>query len=146
MLRIYLWLWFILLAASLKGQPSSYEEDIRKFLIFNGTTNGSDHAFSRLCMQLSLIHPAIPDSLRHVLRREVFEPEAQRLIILMIPVYKKYFSHEEIRMLIAFYESPAGAKFTGANAALASDLAPVIREWSSLLLRKADNYIVSGGR
>ena len=144
--RFFLCLWFILISASLKGQPASFEEDIIRFLNINGTTNGYDHAFSRLRQQLSELHPAIPDSLQHQLRREVFEPEAQRLILLMIPVYKKHFSHDEIRALIVFYQSPAGVKFAGPNAALANDLAPVIREWSIQLLRKADTFLQSAGR
>lgn len=146
MLRVYFCLLFILISAGLKGQSASYEEDIRKFLYINGTTSGHDHAFSRLFSQLSETHPAIPDSLRSLLRREVFEPEARRLVSLMIPVYKKHFSHDEIRALIAFYESPAGAKFAGSNAALANDLAPVIRDWSFQLLINARAFIQSAQR
>ena len=143
MLRFYFFLWVILFSAELNGQPSAYEEDILKFLQINGTIRGNDLAFSRLYRQLSESHPAIPDSLQQLLHREVFEPEAQRLTLLMIPVYKKHFSHEEIRILIAFYESPAGAKFAGPNAVLANDLVPVIRDWSSQLLLKANVFIQS---
>lgn len=144
MLRFCLCLWFIVISAGLKGQPSSYEEDIRRFLYINGTTSGHDHAFSRLFSQLPEPYAAIPDSLRQLLRRKVFEPEARRLVELMIPVYKKHFSHDEIRALIIFYESPAGVKFAGPNAALANDLAPVLHTWSAHLLHEARSFIESG--
>ena len=44
---------------------------------------------------------------------------------LAVPLYDKYFTAEEIRAMIQFYESPAGRKFTEVQPKMADELVPM---------------------
>ncbi|MDQ3819425.1 MAG: DUF2059 domain-containing protein [Acidobacteriota bacterium] len=48
-----------------------------------------------------------------------FSPE--KLIELNVPIYAKHYTHEEIKQLIAFYESPIGRKVTDVTPLIAKE-------------------------
>lgn len=48
-----------------------------------------------------------------------FSPDA--LIELNVPIYDKHYTHEEIRQLISFYESPLGQKVTNVTPLIAKE-------------------------
>lgn len=48
-----------------------------------------------------------------------FSPE--KLIELNVPIYDKHYTHDEIRQLISFYESPLGRKVTSVTPLLAQE-------------------------
>jgi len=48
-----------------------------------------------------------------------FSPE--KLIELVVPIYDKHYTHDEIRQLISFYESPLGRKVTSVTPLLAQE-------------------------
>lgn len=51
-----------------------------------------------------------------------------RMIKAMIPVYQKYLSLEDIKGIIAFYESPVGKKLAEANTKIAVEIMPIAQQ------------------
>jgi hypothetical protein len=61
------------------------------------------------------------------------EAEQPRLLDMMIPVYVKHLSHEDIKALLQFYESPAGQRFLTAMPLIAQDSFAVLMPWMQQL-------------
>lgn len=51
-----------------------------------------------------------------------------RMIQAMIPVYQKYLSLEDIKGIIAFYESPVGKKLAESNTKIAVEIMPIAQQ------------------
>jgi len=54
-----------------------------------------------------------------------------------IPIYDKHLTHEEIRGLIAFYQTPLGAKLIAKMPAIAQDSMAVGMKWGGEIAQKA---------
>ncbi|HLY98225.1 MAG TPA: DUF2059 domain-containing protein [Candidatus Angelobacter sp.] len=61
--------------------------------------------------------------------------DGQQIINLAVPVYDKHFSHEEIKGLIKFYETPLGQKAISELPRTASELSEAGAQWGDKLGR-----------
>jgi len=59
----------------------------------------------------------------------------QQLLNLFVPAYDKYYTHEEIRGLIEFYETPLGQKMAAVQPKMAGELQEAGRKWGEGLGR-----------
>lgn len=57
------------------------------------------------------------------------EADPQGLIDLIVTIYDKHLSHEDIKGLIAFYEGPLGQKFTKIMPQIADESMSVGQKW-----------------
>ena len=73
---------------------------IISFLDINGTRSSMDKKFQEILLQVS---PQKKDFFQKMLKVE-------RIMELIIPIYDKYFSEDELKQLIEFYQSPLGKK------------------------------------
>ena len=58
---------------------------------------------------------------------------SNQLLGLAVPAYAKYYSHEEIKGLIEFYETPLGRKMISVQPTLMADLQEAGRKWGEQL-------------
>lgn len=58
---------------------------------------------------------------------------SNQLLDLAVPAYAKYYSHEEIKGLIQFYETPLGQKMVFVQPTLMGDLQEAGRKWGEQL-------------
>lgn len=65
-----------------------------------------------------------------IVRDEIIA-EFPQLITNMVPLYAEYYSHEDIKQLIKFYESPAGKRTIEVTPALTVRGAEIGREWGT---------------
>lgn len=61
------------------------------------------------------------------------EKSFNTLIDMLLPVYQKYFTAEDIKELIKFYKSPVGKKYTANAPKLSADSAAVGYEWGAII-------------
>jgi len=57
---------------------------------------------------------------------------AQQIVDLMVPIYDKYFTDEEIKRLIQFYESPLGQKMASVQPELVSESREAGKKWAGI--------------
>jgi hypothetical protein len=65
------------------------------------------------------------------------EVDPQELIEMIVPIYKKHLSHDDIRASIAFYESPAGRHLVANQPAILQDSMAVGQQWGQRLSQRA---------
>lgn len=86
---------------------ASKVEDIRHLLELTGTRDMVNGMKSSMMEQFRRNAPGMPDEM---LTEMMGELKAEDLLESMIPVYSKHFTGEDIKHLIAFYQSPFGKK------------------------------------
>jgi hypothetical protein len=69
--------------------------------------------------------------------------DGQHLLDMAVPIYDKYFSHEEIRGLIQFYGTPLGQKTISVIPQLMGELQEEGRKWGGDLGRESMREVLS---
>ena len=120
------------------------ERDIRRLMDLTGS---SSLAMQMMSEMVKNIKPLITDSLPPGDYREnlvdlffaKFQQKAHpgKLVALAIPVYDRYFSREEIRGLIEFYDTPLGHKAIAVLPQLMADLQTEGRKWGEQIGRES---------
>lgn len=83
--------------------------DIRKLLELTGTREMVDQMKA---MQMDQFRQASPDLPGDMFQEMLNEMRAEDLENALIPIYLKYFTTDDLKRLLAFYESPFGKKVT----------------------------------
>jgi uncharacterized protein len=69
--------------------------------------------------------------------------DLDQLLDLILPVYDKYFSAEEIKALIAFYQTPIGQKTASVLPKLTTESSEIGRKWGEKLGQQAMQEILA---
>lgn len=133
------------LAAGAQAQDmdAAKRADIEKLMQLTGAANlGLQMGEAAANQTLNSIRQAKPDvspRVLEVVRGEVIGLMRERmqgpdgLMGRIIPVYGKYFSHQEIKELIAFYSTPTGAKIITAMPPLMNEAMQLGQQWGMAL-------------
>ncbi len=73
------------------------------------------------------------------------EVDASTLIELVIPIYDKYYTHEDIKGLLEFYTTPLGQKLIKVQPALTADSMAVGRQWGRMMGEKIGQRLIDEG-
>ena len=97
------------------------EADIRKLIEASGSGNLALQMINQIMGPMRQAMPEVPSDFWTQFMEKVNPDE---LMDMVVPIYAKYFTHEEIRQLMAFYQSPLGEKVavTATSAANPSSL------------------------
>ena len=96
-----------LLAEQQKSADPAKLEDIRKLMALTGSQKLGEQVLEQMFQQLKNQLPKVPQSFWLEIRKKV---DINEMLEQMVPVHDKYLTHEEIRELISFYQSPVGRK------------------------------------
>ena len=83
-------------------------EDIRAFLRLTGAARRGIASMDRMIQSYRAVMPQVPEQFWVEFRRDLDE---EAMIELLVPIYAKHLSHEDVRALIEFYRSEAGQRF-----------------------------------
>jgi hypothetical protein len=116
-------------------EPTPKQAAIRKLIEVTGAAQMGQQMADTLMTQLAPAFPSVPAELWKEFA-QMLDPD--EMTDLILPLYDKHFTLEEIQALAAFYESPAGKKFIATMPALMQDSMAVGNEWGQ---RKAAELI-----
>lgn len=112
---------FLVFTSSLFAQ-SDYEKTFEKMYSVSGM-NGS---YKPIAEQMTKMLGSEVDK---VAVEQLFRNALKDLMKRMIPVYKKYLTIDDLKAIIAFYETPVGKKFAQSQPAIAEDMMPIAQQW-----------------
>jgi hypothetical protein len=95
------------------AQQTAKQDDIKRFLTIIGAQAIGLRVFNQVMESLQKVHPDIPESVWQAMRGEAEARTDDFVAERLVPIYDQYLTHEDIKGLIAFYESPLGAKLLG---------------------------------
>lgn len=125
------------------AQHGRLEADARLLVRISGGSQILDAVLEQIRDHFRMRHPFLDERIWKQLQEEIFEPARETALDQMAEVYKRHFTHEEIRVLIDFYSSPLGRKLNGLYGEINRDLVPVSGSWSSQLFQRACDYLKS---
>lgn len=94
------------LQANAQIEPQ-FEKDIRKLIELSGSVGSAGQLMDRMIENYKKILPDVPDAFWAGIREEI---SAEALVDKIVPIYARHYTHDDIKQLIAFYESPIGKK------------------------------------
>lgn len=145
MTRFFYILGFLLASLLATAQTSDFEKDIEKLLSVNGSSASYDLAFDQMVAQFKMMKTEAPDEVWKQVRSEVFDKEIAALTKQLIPIYKKHFTHEDIKGMIAFYESPLGKKLTDTTGKITTETMQMAQTWGIQLGGKINTFLQEKG-
>ncbi|MBN1986334.1 MAG: DUF2059 domain-containing protein [Prolixibacteraceae bacterium] len=145
MTRFFYILGFLLASLLATAQTSDFEKDIEKLLSVNGSSAAYDLAFDQMVAQFKMMKTEAPDEVWKQVRTEVFDKEIAALTKQLIPIYKKHFTHEDIKGMIAFYESPLGKKLTDTTGKITTETMQMAQTWGIQLGGKINTFLQEKG-
>jgi hypothetical protein len=115
------------------AQSETKTKKIKQMLESNGTANVSMQVMKTMLTQFEKMYPKVDKQLWDEFAKEL---KAEDLITLIIPVYDKYYTEEDIDQLIVFYNSPIGKKVTETLPAISQESMIAGQAWGKQLAEK----------
>ncbi|MBC7793236.1 MAG: DUF2059 domain-containing protein [Clostridia bacterium] len=102
-------LFLLALTAAAPVQPvdPAKEADIRKLMHITGMSELGPGVAKQVIATFREAYPKVPESLWTDLQKQM---DPASVTTLTVPVYSAHFNADEVKQLIAFYESPLGKK------------------------------------
>jgi uncharacterized protein len=88
-------------------QEIEKNNNIKRLFELTGVNNISRQILSQLLNDYKSHYPEVPQKVWETIAAEL---KSDEIIDQIIPIYNKYFTNEEIKQLIAFYQTPLGKK------------------------------------
>ncbi|MFN6464830.1 MAG: DUF2059 domain-containing protein [Nostoc sp. DedVER02] len=95
------------IAPSSNAQEIEKTNNINKLLEITGAKNISRQIITQLLISFKSEYPEVPQKFWDSFAAEL---KIDDMVNEFIPVYNKYFTNEEIKQIIAFYQTPVGKK------------------------------------
>ncbi len=145
--RIIIWVASLVLTGALNvvaeemPDPASVSKiaDIKRLMEITDVRNLGRKIMNRLVLTMRKGRSAVPwDDF-------MAEFDVNEFIEMIIPIYDKHFTHEEIKQLIAFYESPIGKKMIKVQPQLMMDSMAAGEEWGKKLIKRVKEKLHEEG-
>lgn len=102
------------------------QNDIKKLLVISGSNELGKQMMQQMIESFKGVLPNVPDNFW---REFMNEADMDDLMNRMVPVYDKYLSHDDIKELVKFYESPAGKKYVKVLPQISKESMTIGQEW-----------------
>lgn len=101
--------------ASFSQNKPTYRESFKQLMILNGSENTFKAVISQMITSLKAQRPEVKEETWNQFNETFQKVGIEDLLDLLLPVYQKHLSQEDIINMIAFYQTPSGKKFAEKN-------------------------------
>lgn len=102
--------------------------DIEKLMKISGSASMVDQIVDSMIPQYKQMVPSVPEVYWNEAGKKM-KMSGGKLIAELVPIYDKYFTEQEIKGLIDFYESPVGKKMVKNQPLIMQDSMAVGQKW-----------------
>jgi hypothetical protein len=123
------------LAAPAAAEPTrtAKEQDIVELLEMTGTKDLGRQVMAQIQIQMEQMLPSVPGEFWDEFDKRV---DVGKLLDLIVPIYDRHFSHDEIKGLIAFYKTPLGTKAISVMPAVTQEAMAAGQKWGAELAQE----------
>ena len=121
------------LGGAVRAEETQKQKDIRKLLKITGSGELGTQVMSQMIGNMKKAMPQVPDKFWSDFMKEVHTEE---LVDLIVPVYDRNLTHDDVKELIKFYESPTGKKFVSVLPKITQESMSVGEKWGRELAMK----------
>ncbi len=111
--NVFIMITCMLLSIGLFGQPEKeeYRSTLKKMLMVSGSEESYKMAVQQMFVMFKQQYADVAPEAWIEFEDEFLNTSLDDLVDMMVPVYKKYLTLEDLEGIIRFYESPVGIKF-----------------------------------
>ena len=129
---------FITLLLLISFNSLSSQDNYKSLLIDYMTAQGQFETFNATIDQMgSMMGVTINESEKEEFTKDVMGS----LIDLLVPVYKKHFSEQDLKDAIEMYETPIGKKISEKTPIIAQETMQASMQWGMELSQKMQKYL-----
>lgn len=118
------------------------KDDILELLAITNAEKLGDQMLEQIFNAYEHMMPDVPVEVWQKARKEMRSGDMLELII---PIYAKHFSREDIRGLITFYKSPTGKKFIDKQETIMKESMAIGMAWGQEVSKKIESELKSKG-
>jgi uncharacterized protein len=122
-----------LLGASAGADETAKQKDIRHLLQVTGSGELGAQVMTQMLGNMKKSFPNVPEKFWSDFMKEVHTDE---LVEMIVPVYDRNLTHDDVKQLIKFYESPTGKKFVSVLPKITQESMVVGEKWGRDLAQK----------
>ena len=115
---------------------------IRELIVVTNGRQLAEQILNQLFPSLEALAPSVPKDVWEQLRAGIHTDE---LIELIVPIYAKYYSKEDIEGLIKFYQSPLGQKLIANQSAIVRDSQAAGQEYAKEVVGRVISQLKEKG-
>lgn len=108
------------------AQASEKTVHIKKLLDLTGSGKLGVQVVQTMITSYKQITESVPDKFWDEMAKEI---NADTMVSMVIPIYEKYYTDEEILQMIAFYETPVGKKVIATLPDIMKESMAIGQEW-----------------
>jgi hypothetical protein len=120
--------------AALAEDKDAKRAEIRKLIELTGAANVSAEVMRQIIGPIRNDFPEVPAEFWDNFTKEI---RADELVDLVVPLYDKYYTRQEIHELTAFYQSPVGQKTVKVLPSLSAEAISVGQDWGRTVAERA---------
>ncbi len=132
----------VIFASSSLFAAESKNDDIRMLLELTGAAKLGIQIMDQMIEMFKQNMPDVPEKFWSDVMKEV---KGDDLIKLIIPIYDKYFTHDDIKELIKFYNTPIGKKVIKLLPQITRESMEAGQKWGKELGEKIKNKLEQEG-
>jgi len=123
---------FLLSSASISAQPAS-PESIKALMQSTGSGDMGVQMISQMLPALKKMRPDAPESFWTSFWSEINADEIENMII---PVYQKYLTEDDIQAINSFYQTPAGKKLIRVQPSIMQETMTIGQQWGKNIAKR----------
>ena len=111
------------------AQTNDYQKSVEKLIEVSGAGHTLQSTAPRLLSMLKQQSLGIPDIFWETVEKELLQNANKELAVMMVPVYRKYLTQEELDKIIEFYETPIGRKLAEVSPHISDEMLTIGQQW-----------------
>jgi hypothetical protein len=124
---------FVALASSFAQSTDPYYKALKEMFIASGVEETYRTAIIQMVDMYKTQMPEAPAGYWDDLQQEFLRTSIDDLVLMLVPVYQKHMTIEDLRGLVEFYQTPLGKKFITSTPAIMEESMQVGQAWGMKL-------------
>lgn len=92
------------------AEDVAYKEELSKMMKLSGTLAASENMVPQMVEMIKQSAPNVPTAFWDEFVAKWKKKMVDKVVELYVPIYKKYLTLDDLKKIVAFYESPVGKK------------------------------------
>ena len=139
-------IFLFLISATVSGQDDKdYSKTLKKMFKVSGTEDTYQAAIMQMIVLFKQQYPSVGADIWDSLEKEFLNSSLNDLTEMLVPVYEKYISIEDLEEVINFYKTDAGKKLALYNPLIVQESMQIGQQWGEKIGRDFVEKMIEKG-
>ena len=125
---------------------SEYSKSLKKMFEVSGTEESYKAAIKQMVGMFKTQYAEVDKATWDELEKEFLKTSLNDLVDMLIPVYMKYLTLDDIKALITFYQTPVGQKYAKNTPLIMQESMEVGQQWGMQIGQKLQEKMEKKGK